>query len=104
MRSGFSSFAGVILAKESASKLSTWIIRRADQEPYTDLRSKRSMRCPISFRTSAIFMVRMGLASSQRLADALALTGQPMALLGYDGTVLHASASFEQAVRGALVI
>ena len=49
-------------------------------------------------------MMQLGLAASQRLADALALTGQPIALLGYDGTVMHASSSFEQAVRGALTI
>ena len=35
MNSGFSSFAGVILAKAPGSSLSTSIIRRIDQGPYT---------------------------------------------------------------------
>ena len=104
MRTGFSSFAGVILAKEGASQVSTSIIRRADQEPYSREEIEDINALAGQLQNIGQLMVRMGLVSSQRLADALALNGQPIALLGYGGTVMHASPSFEQAVRGALAI
>jgi DNA-binding CsgD family transcriptional regulator len=104
MRTGFSSFAGVILAKEGVSKLSTSIIRRADQEPYSREEIENINALAGQLQNIGHHMVRVGLVSSQRLADAFALNGQPIALLGYDGTVLHASPSFEQTVRGALAV
>ncbi|WP_426424309.1 helix-turn-helix transcriptional regulator [Bradyrhizobium genosp. A] len=104
MRTGFSSFAGVILAKEGVSKLSTSIIRRADQEPYSREEIENINALAGQLQNIGHHMVRVGLVSSQRLADAFALSGQPIALLGYDGTVLHASPSFEQTVRGALAV
>ena len=104
MRTGFSSFAGVILAKEGVSKLSTSIIRRADQDPYSREEIEDINSLAGQLQNIGHLMVQLGLVASQRLADALALNGQPIALLGYDGTVMHASPSFEQTVRGVLAI
>ena len=104
MQRGFSSFAGAILAKEGVSKLSTSIIRRADKEPYSREEIEEINALAGQMQNVGHLMVQLGLVASQRLADALALNGQPIALLGYDGVVLHASPGFEQTVRGALTI
>lgn len=99
-----SSFAGALLATEGASKPSTSIFRRADHEPSGREEIEDINALAGRVQNVGHLMMQFGLVASQRLADALALNGQPVALLGYDGTVMHASPSFEQVVRGALSI
>lgn len=95
VRSGFSSFAGVILAKAPGSSLSTSIIRRIDQGPYTRAEIEDVNALASQLHVVGNLAIRIGISSAQRTADAFAAGGQPVALIGNDGRILHMSQSFE---------
>ncbi|MBX9778589.1 MAG: helix-turn-helix transcriptional regulator [Xanthobacteraceae bacterium] len=46
--------------------------------------------------------VRVGMAPTQQIADALSVAGHPIALLGRDGAVIHMNARFERLVGDGL--
>jgi len=104
IRSGFSSFAGVILAKTPGSTLSTSIIRRIDQGPYTRTEIENINTLALQLQVAGNLAMQIGISSAQRIADAFAAEGRPLALLGNDGRVLHVSQNFESLTRSGLTI
>jgi DNA-binding CsgD family transcriptional regulator len=102
--SGFSSFAGVILAKAPGSILSTSIIRRIDQGPYTRAEIESINGLASQLQVVGNLAMRIGISSAQRIADAFAAEGRPLALLGNDGRVLHINPSFENLTRNGITI
>jgi DNA-binding CsgD family transcriptional regulator len=48
--------------------------------------------------------LRIGLASMQRMADALSVAGHPVALLGRDGSVIHMNARFQRLIGNGLTV
>jgi DNA-binding CsgD family transcriptional regulator len=104
VNSGFSSFAGVILAKASGSSLSTSIIRRIDQGPYTRSELESINALAAQLKVVGNLAMRIGISSAQRIADAFAAEGEPLALLGNDGRIIHFSRSFEDLTRNGLTI
>jgi DNA-binding CsgD family transcriptional regulator/PAS domain-containing protein len=97
--SGFSSFAGIVLAKEPGASLSTSIIRRVTQEPYTPSEIVAINALATQLRAIGNLAIRMGISSAKRMADTFAAAGEPIALIGNDGCVLHLSPSFERLTR-----
>jgi DNA-binding CsgD family transcriptional regulator len=104
IRSGFSSFAGVILAKTPGSTLSTSIIRRIDQGPYTRSEIESVNALARQLQLAGDLAMRIGLSSAQRIADAFSAEGRLLALLGNDGRIIHASRDFEHLTRNGLTI
>jgi DNA-binding CsgD family transcriptional regulator len=104
INSGFSSFAGVILAKAPGSSLSTSIIRRIDQGPYTRSELESINALAAQLKVVGNLAMRIGISSAQRIADAFAAEGEPLALLGNDGRIIHFSRSFEDLTRNGLTI
>jgi DNA-binding CsgD family transcriptional regulator/PAS domain-containing protein len=97
--SGFSSFAGIILAKEPSASLSTSIIRSVTQGPYTPPEIVSINALASQLRAIGNLAIRMGFSSAKRIADTFAAAGEPIALIGNDGCVLHLSPSFERLTR-----
>jgi DNA-binding CsgD family transcriptional regulator len=101
---GYSSFAGVILAKAPGSVLSTSIIRRIDQGTYSRSEIENINVLASQLQLVGSLALRIGISSAQRIADAFASDGRPLALLRNDGRILHASESFENLMRNGLTI
>lgn len=103
-RNGFFSFAGNILAKTPGSSLSISIIRRTDQGRYGADEIALIDSLATHLRAASALAMRIGITSSQHMADALTTGRQPVALLAHDGRVLHASPGFEALIGDGLVI
>lgn len=103
VRAGFSSFAGIVLAKEPGASLSASIIRRIDQEPYTRAEIVAINALTVQLRAIGSLAMRVGISSAQRIADCFAAAGQPIALIGHDGCVLHLSSVFEEITRSGSI-
>lgn len=104
VRSGFSSFAGIILAKSPELTLSVSIIRRLHQGPYSGSEVAFVNALAAHLRTASAIALRFGLESTRRLADAFATMGQPVALVGRAGRVIHMNARFERLVGDAIFV
>jgi DNA-binding CsgD family transcriptional regulator len=104
VRTGFSSFAGVIVAKAPGSTLSTSVIRRIPQGPYTkdEIESVNALASQLTLFGN--LAMRIGISSAQRIADAFGAEGRALALLGNDGRVLHANENFEKLTRNGITI
>ena len=98
LRNGFSSFAGVILAQAPGPMLSISINRRPAQGAYSRDEIAHINALASHLRGAAEVAVRLGMAASRRMADALGSAGQPVALIGCDGHVIHVNARFEQMI------
>src|SRR5437868_6009356 len=103
-RNGFFSFAGNILAKMPGSSMSISIIRRTDQGRYGADEIALIDSLATHLRAASALAMRIGITSSQHMADALTIGRQPVALLARDGRVLHASPGFEALIGDGLVI
>jgi DNA-binding CsgD family transcriptional regulator len=104
IRTGFSSFAGVIVAKAPGSSLSTSIIRRIPQGPYTKDEIESINALASQLTVVGNLAMRIGISSAQRIADAFGAEGRALALLGNDGRLLHATESFENLTRSGITI
>jgi DNA-binding CsgD family transcriptional regulator len=104
MRSGFSSFAGAILAKGPGLMMSVSINRRPSQGEYTRREVALIGKLVDQLRAAGEVAVRVGIESTRRIADSLGATGHPIALLGRDGGVIHMNARFERLVADGVQI
>jgi DNA-binding CsgD family transcriptional regulator len=103
-RNGFFSFAGNILAKTPGSSLSISIIRRTEQGRFGRDEIEQIDALAAHLRSASALAMRIGISSSQHMAETLALGRQPIALLARDGRILHASAGFEALIGDGLVV
>jgi DNA-binding CsgD family transcriptional regulator len=104
IRSGFSSFAGVILAKTRGSTVSTSIIRRIDQGTYAQSEIEDINSLASHLQVVSNLLMQSGLTSARRLADFLAYQGRSVALVGSDGRILHMNESFEALTLDGITI
>jgi DNA-binding CsgD family transcriptional regulator len=104
MRSGFSSFAGAILAQGPGMMMSVSINRRPSQGEYTRREVARISRLVHQLRAAGEVAVRVGIESTRRIADSLGVSGHPIALIGRDGRVLHMNAQFERLVADGVQV
>jgi len=103
-RNGFFSFAGNILAKSPGSSVSLSIIRRTEQGRFGRDEIEQIDALAAHLRAASALAMRVGMSSSQNMAETLALGRQPIALLGRDGRIVHASAGFETLIGDGLVV
>jgi DNA-binding CsgD family transcriptional regulator len=96
VRSGFSSFAGIILGNASGLSLSVSVIRRIRQGQYSRGEVAFINKLSGHLRAASAVALRLGIDSTRRLSDAYAMAGNPVALLGRDGHVMHMTAQFER--------
>jgi len=55
-------------------------------------------------RAAGDLAIRVGMASTQRMADAFSMAGHPVALLGRDGGVIHMNARFERLIGDGVCV
>jgi DNA-binding CsgD family transcriptional regulator len=103
-RNGFFSFAGNLLTKAPGSSLSISIIRRTDQGRFGADEIEQIDALAAQLRAASVLAMRIGISSSQHMAETLALGRQPIALLARDGRILHASAGFEALIGDGVIV
>jgi len=96
VRSGFGSFAGIILGQAEGATLSVSIIRRIGQGAYSRGEVDFINRLSRQLRPVGGLALRLNMNATHRLTDALAITGNAAALLDRDGCVIQATARFER--------
>ena len=102
--SGFSSFAGVILGQNAGSTLSVSIIRSIGQGAYSRREISFINKLSRHLRAASSLALNLGMEATQRLSDAFALTGKPVALLDRGGCVAHVTPSFERLFASGIVL
>jgi DNA-binding CsgD family transcriptional regulator/PAS domain-containing protein len=101
---GFSSFAGLVLARAPGLMMSASIYRRPEQGPYFRDEIALINQLTEHLRAACEIAMRLGIQSTQRMADAFAVAGYPIALIGRDGSILHANARFERLIGEDLYV
>jgi DNA-binding CsgD family transcriptional regulator/PAS domain-containing protein len=101
---GFSAFAGAVLVQGPGLALPVSIERSISQDPFMQDEVDLMNQLFTHLRAAGDLAVRIGMASTQRMADAFSAAGHPVALLGRDGVVVHMNARFEQLVGDGLLV
>src|SRR5205085_10457912 len=78
--------------------------RRFEQGPFLRDEIELMNKLFEHLRTAGTLAARIGMSSNSRIADALSTSGQPLALLGRDGSVIHMNARFERLIGNGLQI
>jgi DNA-binding CsgD family transcriptional regulator len=92
---GLSSFAGALVAQAPGLAMSISIERRIAEGPFLRHELTRMNQLFTHVQAAGDLAVRIGMAATARMADAMGTSGQPTALLGRDGRILHMNARFE---------
>jgi DNA-binding CsgD family transcriptional regulator len=100
--SGFASFAGLVLAKAPNLMLSASIYRRPTQGHYERSEIELINKLVTHLRAAGRVAMRIGMSATLRMTEAFTASGQPVALIGRDGRVVHMSAPFERLVRDGI--
>jgi DNA-binding CsgD family transcriptional regulator len=95
---GFSSFAGMVLAKAPGVMLSASLYRRRQQGPFQSGEIEQINKLVAQLRGANEIALRIGLSSARRMADAFTAAGHPIALIRLDGRVIEMTASFERLI------
>jgi len=101
---GFSSFAGVLLAKGPSSMFSASIYRKPKQGHYERAEIEQINTLVSHLQAAGKIAMRIGLSSTKRLADTFAESGQPVALIGRDGRFVYLTATFERLLHDGIQI
>ncbi len=102
--SGFSSFAGIVLAKRPGLMMSASIYRRPKQGRYEKSEIKSINKLTEQLRSAAAVAMRIGMSSMVHTADAFASLGQPVAVLSHDGRIVHTSPAFDGLIANGIHI
>jgi DNA-binding CsgD family transcriptional regulator len=104
-RNGFSSFCGAVLAQAPGGlALPVSIERALGQDPFMPDEVAQMNELFSHLRAAGDLAVRVGVASTQQVADAFSMAGHPLALLGRDGAVIHMNARFESLVGDGICV
>jgi DNA-binding CsgD family transcriptional regulator/PAS domain-containing protein len=95
---GFTSFAGMVLAKTPGVMLSASIYRRPQQGPFQSGEIEQINKLVAQLRGAGEIALRVGLSSARRMADAFTAAGHPIALIRVDGRIIEMSPSFERLI------
>jgi DNA-binding CsgD family transcriptional regulator/PAS domain-containing protein len=101
---GFTSFAGMVLAKMPGLMLSASIYRRPQQGPYQSGEIELINKLVAQLRAASEVALRIGMSSARRMADAFTAAGHPIALIGLDGRIIEMSASFERLIGNGVLV
>jgi DNA-binding CsgD family transcriptional regulator/PAS domain-containing protein len=101
---GYSAFAGAILAQAPGLALVVSIERTIGQDPF--MRDEVALMGELfsHLRAAGDLAVRIGMASTQQVANAFSTVGHPVALLGRDGSVIHMNERFERLVGDGVCV
>jgi DNA-binding CsgD family transcriptional regulator/PAS domain-containing protein len=103
-RHGYWSYAGAVVATAPGLALPIAIERPFKLGPFSRDEIDLMNKLFDHIRAAGTVAIRIGMASNVRIADALSAGGQPMALLGRDGSVVHMNARFERLIGNGLLI
>jgi PAS domain-containing protein len=101
---GYWSYAGAIVATAPGLALPITVERRFEQGPFLRDEIELMNKLFQHLRAAGTLAARIGMSSNARIADALSTSGQPLALLGRDGSVIHMNARFERLIGNGLQI
>lgn len=102
VRSGYGSFAGIILAQSPGLTLSVSIIRRLEQGQYGRDEIAFVNRLSRHLRNAGAVAMRLGIEATRRLSEALDPAGHAVALIGRGGRVVHMNDRFARAIGDGL--
>jgi DNA-binding CsgD family transcriptional regulator len=95
LRSGYSSFAGMVLGRTASSSLSISVIRTIGQGAYSRGEIAFINKLSRYLRGASAVALRLAGESTRSVSDAFAAAGNPAALLNRDGRLIHMTAGFE---------
>jgi DNA-binding CsgD family transcriptional regulator len=101
---GLASYAGAVIAEAPGLALPVSIERTITQGPFQAGEITLMNQLFTHLQAAGETAVRIGMAATSRLADAMGATGQPAALIGRDGRVVHMNARFELLLRDGLYV
>lgn len=101
---GFSTFCGAVLAQAPGLALPVSIERAVGQDPFLQDEIVPMNQLFTHLRAAGDLAVRVGMASTQQVADAFSMAGHPVALLGRDGGIIHMNARFESLVGDGVCV
>ena len=101
---GFTSFAGLVLAKSPGLMLSASIYRKPRQGRFERAEIAQINRLTDQLRAAGELALRIGLTSTRRMAETFTAAGHPLALIGRNARVLYMSAPFEALVGNGLQV
>jgi DNA-binding CsgD family transcriptional regulator len=93
---GLFAYAGGVIAEMPGFSLPISLERRNEQGFFLRDEVELMNKLFAHLASAGDLAVRIGLASSARLSDVLSATGQPLALIGHDGRVVHMNVRFER--------
>lgn len=96
LRSGFSSFAGLILGRSAGATLSVSIIRTISQGRYSRGEIASINKLSRYLGVASALALRLSDQSTRSLTDAFAVAGTPAALLNRAGRLVHVTTAFER--------
>jgi DNA-binding CsgD family transcriptional regulator/PAS domain-containing protein len=92
---GLGSYAGAVIAQAPGLALPISIEREVRQGSFQAGEVKLMNQLFTHLHAAGEVAVHIGMAATSRMADAMGATGQPAALLGRDGRIVHMNARFE---------
>jgi PAS domain-containing protein len=95
---GLSTFCGAILAEGPGLALPVSIERAIGQEPFMRDEVELMNELVTHLRAAGDLALRIGMSSTQSMADAFSIAGHPVALLGRNGGIVHMNARFERLI------
>ncbi len=101
---GYSTFAGAVLVEAPGIALSVSIERAIGQDAFMRDEVALMNQLFTHLRAAGDLALRIGMASTQRMADAFSTAGHPVALLARDGSVIHMNARFERLVGDGVCV
>ncbi len=101
---GYSTFAGAVLVEAPGIALSVSIERAIGQDAFMRDEVALMNQLLTHLRAAGDLALRIGMASTQRMADAFSKAGHPVALLARDGSVIHMNARFERLVGDGVCV
>jgi DNA-binding CsgD family transcriptional regulator/PAS domain-containing protein len=101
---GYSTFCGAVLAAAPGLALTVSIERAVGEDFF--MRNEVALMNELvgHLRGAGELATRIGMASTQRMADAFSAAGHPIALLARDGSVIHMNARFERLVGDGVLL
>lgn len=101
---GFFTFAGTILAQAPGLAFVLSIERSMGQELFLRDEVAQMSELFTHLRAAGDLAIRLGMTSTQQIADAFSTAGHPLALLARDGSVMHMNARFERLVGDGVLV
>jgi DNA-binding CsgD family transcriptional regulator/PAS domain-containing protein len=101
---GYFTFCGAVLAAAPGLALTISMERTVREDFFMQDEVARMNKLAGHLHAAGDFAMRIGMASSQRIADAFSMAGHPIALLGRDGTVVHMNARFERLIGNGVLV